>query len=133
MNSSSTLSQRGRDSVGDELIHRDTYGLHSRLTLRELSQVRPHCPRTHPPARARARLARRWRRVTVEAGHAVLAEVRGHLGAHGGADGPQFHPNALCSCLANRAIGTTGVDQISLGTLTNDIRVIDLSMRVELS
>lgn len=31
------------------------------------------------------------------------------------------------------AIGTTGVDRISLGTLTKDIRAIDLSMRVELS
>ena len=30
-------------------------------------------------------------------------------------------------------IGTTGVDRISLGTLTKDIRAIDLSMRVELS
>ena len=31
------------------------------------------------------------------------------------------------------AIGTTGVDRFSLGTLTKDIRAIDLSMRVELS
>ena len=31
------------------------------------------------------------------------------------------------------AIGTTGVDQISIGTLTKDSRAIDLSMRVELS
>ena len=30
-------------------------------------------------------------------------------------------------------IGATGVDRISLGTLTKDIRAIDLSMRVELS
>ena len=30
-------------------------------------------------------------------------------------------------------IGTTGVDRISLGTLTKYIREIDLSMRVELS
>ncbi len=30
-------------------------------------------------------------------------------------------------------IGTTGVDRISLGTLTKYIRAIDLSMRVELS
>ncbi|MEE2820320.1 MAG: hypothetical protein VX915_01060 [Pseudomonadota bacterium] len=31
------------------------------------------------------------------------------------------------------AIGATGVDRISLGTLTKDIRAIDLPMRVELS
>ncbi|HAY55747.1 MAG TPA: nicotinate-nucleotide diphosphorylase, partial [Gammaproteobacteria bacterium] len=32
-----------------------------------------------------------------------------------------------------REIGLSGVDRISLGTLTKDIRAIDLSMRVELS
>jgi nicotinate-nucleotide pyrophosphorylase (carboxylating) len=32
-----------------------------------------------------------------------------------------------------KEIGATGVDRISLGTLTKDIRAIDLSMRVELS